>query len=222
MKNRKLIGSWVPFYMKWTGITMYFAVGLILMSAFGCARKPIEGTAIYMLSGDTVSGPAWLTGDCATFWDGKMKKRICAVGSNKSGTNVEELRMHAIEDAEDKIGGELKARVQAVIEYFGKSRKGHKEFGHPANLDLMRKTSQRISEDAVKFAQVNDFWITSTNEVYTLVSIDQTAFNDAVGRMNYISEDLRQELYKHSKSIMEQAEQDLRKELEEKAKKLLN
>ncbi|MCP4091536.1 MAG: hypothetical protein GY746_17375, partial [Gammaproteobacteria bacterium] len=59
------------------------------------------------------------------------------------------------------------------------------------------------------------------DEVYTLVSMTVKGFNDAVGRMEYLSEELRKEMHKRVEQIIEHAKEDLRKVLEKEAEKLI-
>lgn len=165
--------------------------------------------------------PAWVGGDCASFWGGKLKDRVCDVGSYSGTTDIAELRARAIEAAKKKVAQELEARVQAVVEHYGKSHHGHKDFGKPPNLNRMKKTSRKITDDAMQLSEINAFWITPKDEVYTLVSLTAAGFDDAVGRMEFLSEELRKEMHKRVEQIIEYAKEDLRKALEKEAGKLI-
>ncbi|MCP4088987.1 MAG: hypothetical protein GY746_04255, partial [Gammaproteobacteria bacterium] len=151
----------------------------------------------------------------------KLKDRVCDVGSCSGSTDIAELRARAVKAAKKKIAQELKARVQAVVEHYGKSHHGHKDFGKPPKLDLMKKSSQQITENAMQLSEINAFWITPKDEVYSLVSLTVKGFNDAVGRMEYLSEELRKEMHKRVEQIIEHAKEDLRKVLEKEAEKLI-
>ncbi len=165
--------------------------------------------------------PAWVEGDCTSYWDVKLKDRVCDVGSYSGSTDIAELRARAVKEAKKKVAQELEARVQAVVEHYGKSHHGHKDFGKPADLNLMKKTSQKITENAMQLSEINAFWITPKDEVYTLVSMTVDGFDDAVGRMEFLSEELRKEMHKRVGQIIELAKEDLRKVLKKEAEKLI-
>ncbi len=84
----------------------------------------------------------------------------------------------------------------------------------------MKKTSQKLTDDAMQLSEINAFRITPKDEVYTLVSMTVKGFNDAVGRMEYLSEELRKEMHKRVE-IIEHAKEYLRKVLEKEAEKLI-
>ncbi|MCP4098500.1 MAG: hypothetical protein GY748_19910, partial [Planctomycetaceae bacterium] len=53
--------------------------------------------------------PAWVGGDCTSFWGDKLKDRVCDVGSCSGSTDIAELRARAVKAAKKKIAQELKA-----------------------------------------------------------------------------------------------------------------
>ncbi|MCP4994104.1 MAG: hypothetical protein GY934_10040 [Gammaproteobacteria bacterium] len=85
----------------------------------------------------------------------------------------------------------------------------------------MKKTSQKITDNAMQLSEINAFWITPKDEVYTLVSMTVDGFDDAVGRMEFLSEELRKEMHKRVAQIIELAKEDLRKVLKKEAEKLI-
>lgn len=196
------------------------AVGFMLFAASGCASKTTGSMLITETEGSNYQ-PGWVSGDCAAFWGDNLKDRLCGTGSFSGSGDVATLRAKAIEEARKKVSEELESRVQAVVEHYGKSHHGHKDFGNPPNLKLMKETSQNITKDAMQMSEINDFWITSQNEVYALVSLTATAFDDALGRMSRLSEELRKEMHKRAEKTITQAEKDLRKELDKEAQELL-
>lgn len=201
-------------------LTIVAAVSFVMFAASGCASKTTGNMLITETEGSNYQ-PGWVSGDCAAFWNENLKDRLCGTGSYSGSGDVATLRARAIEEARKKVSEELEARVQAVVEHYGKSHHGHKDFGNPPNLKLMKETSQNITKDAMQMSEINDFWITPKNEVYALVSLTATAFDDAVGRMSRLSEELRKEMHKRAEKTIAQAEKELRKELEKEAKKLL-
>ncbi len=158
--------------------------------------------------------PAWVGGDYASFSGDKLKDCVCDVGSYSGTTDIAELRVRAIEAAKKKVAQELVARVQAVVEHYGKSHHGHQDFGKPPNLNLMKKTSQEITENAMQLSEIKAFWITPQNEVYALVSLTAVGFDYAMGRMGFLSEKLRKEMHKRMEQIIEHSQEHLRKALE--------
>ncbi len=185
-------------------------VTLLLLNSFSCLIAQEDNESDFI--------PAWVDGDCTSFWGDKLKERICDVGSYSNTNDIAVLRAGAIEAAKKKVAREMKARVQAVVEHYGKSHHGHKDFGKPPDLNRMKNTSQKITDDAMQLSEINAFWITPQNEVYTLVSMTTAGFDDAVGRMEFLSEELRKELHKRMEQIIEHPLEHVRKSLEKEQK----
>ncbi len=181
-------------------------VTLLFLSSFNClmAQEDKEPDLT----------PAWVGGDCTSFWGEKLKDRVCDVGSYSGSTDIADMRAKAIEAAKNNLAQELEARVQAVVEHYSKSHHGHKDFGKPTNMNLMKNTSQKITNDAMQLSEINVFWITPKKEVYALVSLTVEEFDDAVGRMEFLSEELRKELHKRVEQIIEYEKEHLSKSLE--------
>ncbi len=190
---------------------------LKFIAVVGCVFM-LPAAQAYEESGFT---PGWVSGDCASFWNGKLKDRVCATGAYSGSTDIAELRRRAIETAKKEVAQELEARVQAVVEHYGKSHHGHDDFGNPPDLKLMKKASRQITNDAMQLSEINGFWITPENEVCVLVSLTTTGFDDAVGRMGHLSDELRKEVHKRVEQIIEHVQEHLMNLLKKEAEKLI-
>jgi hypothetical protein len=191
-------------------------VGLALVGAglFACSTTPVAPKDA--IDSELADAPDWVRKGCSAYWKEKETGRICGVGAMGSTRNAALARTGAMARARTEIARSLQTQVEAMLKDYQATTTGGEEYGLAAADDQhVEDVSRQITETTLSGTELVDSWISRSGTFYALVSLDVERFQDAVSKMQNLSERVRQEVIRRS----ERAFQDLDRQLEKRGQR---
>ena len=124
----------------------------------------------------------------------------CGVGSAGGPNNPSMMRKAAVARARTEIARTLGVKVQSMLKDYQATTTGGEEFGTAAaDEQHIVDVSKQITNFSLSGTEHRDTWISNSGTWYALVVLDVEKFEDSVGKMNNLSENIR-------KAVQERAE----------------
>jgi len=186
------------------------ALTAALFVCVGCGgtQAKAPGTVI---ANELDGAPCWVTkgGNC-TGKDGDKAKFVWGVG-NVSGTrNVGLAREAALGRARTDIARSLQTRVESMLKDYQATTTGGEEFGTAAADDQhIVDTTKQITDLTLSGTEMVDSWISQSGSFWVLARLDVDGFKDAVGRMNQLSETVRQAVVERADKAFAELDQEI-------------
>ena len=164
-------------------------VALLVALSAACAHRPEPGEQI----ADEYDGaPDWVTRGCAAYWGDDDGARICGVGAMAGTRNVALARTAAMGRARTEIARSLDTKVRAMLKDYHSTTTGGDEFGiAAADEQAIDDVSKQITSMTLSGTTLQDTWVSKNGTLYSLVALDVDRFNDQIGRMSNLSENIR-------------------------------
>jgi hypothetical protein len=137
--------------------------------------------------------PAWVVGDCSSFWTDDDDVHLCGVGSVAGTRNISLARTAAIGRARARIARELETRVRSMLADYAQSPEGAEALGAEAtDARYLDDVSKQITRLALGGSALAETWVGPDGTLYTLVGLDLDHFRDSLDQMTSLSEDIRE------------------------------
>lgn len=143
--------------------------------------------------------PAWVVGDCSSFWKDDDPIHLCGVGSVAGTRNISLARTAAIGRARTRIARDLETRVRNMLTAYAGTPAGAEALGAEAKNDqYLDDVSKQITRLALSGSALEETWVGPDGTLYTLVGLDVHHFRDALDQMTSLSEDVREAVKERS------------------------
>lgn len=184
-------------------------VAIACVAAFACATEPND--ADRPEDGPLAGAPDWVLKGCSSYWGDDGGSRVCGVGSMSGTRNISLARTAAIGRARTEIARSLETKVKAMLKDYQSTTTGGEEFGSAANDEQhIEDVSKQISQTTLSGTTLQDTWVGPDGTLYTLVAMDYESFNDAVAKMNQLSESVRKAVQERAKASFEELDEETR------------
>lgn len=179
------------------GVLFVLAAGL--MACVGCGGTQPKPPAT-VIGQEFDGAPCWVTKGCGCFFkDSDKTKYVCGVGSVGGTRNPGLAREAALGRARTEIARSLQVQVQSMLKDYQATTTGGEEFGKSAaDEQHIVDVSKQITDMTLSGTEMVDSWISTSGTMYVLSRLDIEGFKDAVGRMNNLSESVRQAVVQRS------------------------
>lgn len=179
--------------------TLVSCAGIALLSLAACSTTPVPPKDA--IENELADAPDWVRKGCGSYWKDAEKRRICGVGAMGSTRNAAMARTGAMSRARTEIARSLQTQVEAMLRDYQSTTTGGEAFGLAANDEQhVEDVSRQITEMTLSGTELVDSWISRSGTFYALVSLDVETFQDAVSRMEQLSESVR-------RAVVDRAEQ---------------
>lgn len=159
---------------------------MLLFSMIGCAGR--EVTPDEQVPSEFAGAPEWVLQGCNAYWGDDGGARICGVGDAKIGSSMSIARTKATSRARTEISRTLETRVKNMIKDFQEEvTDGESEM----TAEQFSSTTVSLSKTTLNGTQVEQTWVSPSNQLYILVVLDVEAFENSVREMNEMSDQLR-------------------------------
>lgn len=165
----------------------------------GCSTTPTPPKEA--IENELSDAPEWVRRGCSTYWKDDEPRRICGVGAMGGTRNAALARTGAMTRARTEIARSLQTQVEAMLKDYQATTTGGEAFGLAANDEQhVEDVSRQITEMSLSGTELVDSWISRSGTFYALVSLDVESFQNAVSRMEQLSETVR-------RAVIERAEE---------------
>jgi ribosomal protein S20 len=159
---------------------------MLLVSMIGCGGR--EVTPDEQVPSEFAGAPEWVLQGCNAYWGDDGGARICGVGDAKIGSSMSIARTKATSRARTEISRTLETRVKNMIKDFQEEvTDGESEM----TAEQFSSTTVSLSKTTLNGTQVEQTWVSPSNQLYILVVLDVEAFENSVREMNEMSDQLR-------------------------------
>jgi ribosomal protein S20 len=159
---------------------------ILLFSMIGCGGR--EVTPDEQVPSEFAGAPEWVLQGCNAYWGDGGGARICGVGDAKIGSSMSIARTKATSRARTEISRTLETRVKNMIKDFQEEvTDGESEM----TAEQFSSTTVSLSKTTLNGTQVEQTWVSPSNQLYILVVLDVEAFENSVREMNEMSDQLR-------------------------------
>ncbi len=159
---------------------------ILLFSMIGCGGR--EVTPDEQVPSEFAGAPEWVLQGCNAYWGDDGGARICGVGDAKIGSSMSIARTKATSRARTEISRTLETRVKNMIKDFQEEvTDGESEM----TAEQFSSTTVSLSKTTLNGTQVEQTWVSPSNQLYILVVLDVEAFENSVREMNEMSDQLR-------------------------------
>jgi hypothetical protein len=123
---------------------------------------------------------------------GDNDKMIYGVGSAGGSKNVALMRSTALGRARTEIARQLDLKVKSMLKDYQSTTTGGEYFGEAANDEQhIEDVSKQITDLNLSGTRQEEIWISKTETIYVLVSLDIESFQKAVNGMTQLNEQIR-------------------------------
>ena len=175
-----------------------------VVATAGCGKDVT--TPDEQLPNEFAGAPSWVLEGCSAYWGDDGGARICGVGNAKIGRSMSIARTKATSRARAEISRTLETKVKNMIKDFQEQvTDGEQEM----TAEQFNETTVSLSKATLNGTSVQDSWISGTNELYILVSLDVEAFENSVKQMDQMSDKLRTFIEARAQKSFEQLDEEM-------------
>ena len=184
------------------------AIGTVMFAGCGGTQPK---TPANVVTNELDGAPCWVTkGGACTGKDGDKAKFVYGVGSVNGTRNVGLAREAALGRARTDIARSLQTRVEAMLKDYQATTTGGEQFGTAANDDQhIVDVSKQITDLSLSGTAMVDSWISKSGSFWVLARLDVDGFKDAVGRMNQLSEAVRQAVVERADKAFSELDKEI-------------
>ena len=143
---------------------------------------------------------------CSAYWGDDGGARICGVGNAKFTGNMSITRTKATSRARAEISRTLETKVKNMVKDFQEQvTDGEAEM----TAEQFSSTTVSLSKATLNGTQQQDTWISPSNELYVLVALDVTAFENSVREMDEMSDKLRTFIESRAKKSFAELDEEM-------------
>jgi hypothetical protein len=186
-------------------------LSLVLIGCKSMPERTVRAPA-EVLPAELEGAPDWVSGNCTDHWD-EDGQQICGVGSIGGTRNISLARSTAIARGRAEIARSLGVKLEAMLKDYQATTTGGASFGRGA-VDEQDVTivSREITDQTIKGTEPVANWISDSGTYYALVALNLEKFQDAVNRMDAISENVRQAVIERSREAFVELDQQIEEE----------
>lgn len=186
------------------------ALTAVLFTCGGCGGTKAK-TPATVIANEFDGAPCWVTkGGSCYGKDGDKAKYVWGVGSVGGTRNTGLARESALGRARTDIARSLQTRVWAMLKDYQSTTTGGEEFGKSAaDEQHIVDVSKQITDLTLSGTEMVDSWISNSGTFWALARLDVEGFKDAVGRMNQLSESVRQAVVQRADKAFEELDREV-------------
>jgi len=179
------------------------ALAVVAVTA-GCGKdvsSPDE-----QIPSEFAGAPDWVLSGCSAYWGDDGGARICGVGNARFTGNMSITRTKATSRARAEISRTLETKVKNMVkDYQEQVTDGETEM----TAEQFSSTTVSLSKATLNGTQQQDTWISPSNELYVLVALDVTAFENSVREMDEMSDKLRTFIESRAKKSFAELDEEM-------------
>jgi ribosomal protein S20 len=179
------------------------ALAVVAVTA-GCGKD--VSTPDEQIPSEFAGAPDWVLSGCNAYWGDDGGARICGVGNAKFTGNMSITRTKATSRARAEISRTLETKVKNMVkDYQEQVTDGETEM----TAEQFSSTTVSLSKATLNGTQQQDTWISPSNELYVLVALDVTAFENSVREMDEMSDKLRTFIESRAKKSFAELDEEM-------------
>ena len=179
------------------------ALAVVAVTA-GCGKD--VSTPDEQIPSEFAGAPDWVLSGCNAYWGDDGGARICGVGNAKFTGNMSITRTKATSRARAEISRTLETKVKNMVKDFQEQvTDGESEM----TAEQFSSTTVSLSKATLNGTQQTDQWISPSNELYVLVALDVTAFENSVREMDEMSDKLRTFIESRAKKSFAELDEEM-------------
>ena len=179
------------------------ALAVVAVTA-GCGKD--VSTPDEQIPSEFAGAPDWVLSGCSAYWGDDGGARICGVGNAKFTGNMSITRTKATSRARAEISRTLETKVKNMVkDYQEQVTDGETEM----TTEQFSSTTVSLSKATLNGTQQQDTWISPSNELYVLVALDVTAFENSVREMDEMSDKLRNFIESRAKKSFAELDEEM-------------
>lgn len=179
------------------------ALAFVAVTA-GCGKD--VSTPDEQIPSEFAGAPDWVLSGCSAYWGDDGGARICGVGNAKFTGNMSITRTKATSRARAEISRTLETKVKNMVkDYQEQVTDGETEM----TAEQFSSTTVSLSKATLNGTQQQDTWISPSNELYVLVALDVTAFENSVREMDEMSDKLRTFIESRAKKSFAELDEEM-------------
>ena len=179
------------------------ALAVVAVTA-GCGKD--VSTPDEQIPSEFAGAPGWVLSGCSAYWGDDGGARICGVGNAKFTGNMSITRTKATSRARAEISRTLETKVKNMVkDYQEQVTDGETEM----TAEQFSSTTVSLSKATLNGTQQQDTWISPSNELYVLVALDVTAFENSVREMDEMSNKLRTFIESRAKKSFAELDEEM-------------
>ena len=179
------------------------ALAVVVVTA-GCGTD--VSTPDEQIPSEFAGAPDWVLSGCSAYWGDDGGARICGVGNAKFTGNMSITRTKATSRARAEISRTLETKVKNMVKDFQEQvTDGEAEM----TAEQFSSTTVSLSKATLNGTQQQDTWISPSNELYVLVALDVTAFENSVREMDEMSDKLRTFIESRAKKSFAELDEEM-------------
>jgi len=187
----------IRFFLAATALTA-------LVATTGCGSK--EVTPDEQIPSEFAGAPEWVLQGCSAYWGDDGGARICGVGDAKIGSSMSIARTKATSRARAEISRTLETKVKNMIKDFQEQvTDGESEM----TAEQFSSTTVSLSKATLNGTQVQQTWVSPSNQLYMLVALDVEAFENSVREMDEMSDRLRTFIESRARKSFEELDEEM-------------
>jgi ribosomal protein S20 len=187
----------IRFFLAATALTA-------LVATTGCGSK--EVTPDEQIPSEFAGAPEWVLQGCSAYWGDDGGARICGVGDAKIGSSMSIARTKATSRARAEISRTLETKVKNMIKDFQEQvTDGESEM----TAEQFTSTTVSLSKATLNGTQVQQTWVSPSNQLYMLVALDVEAFENSVREMDEMSDRLRTFIESRARKSFEELDEEM-------------
>ncbi len=187
----------IRFFLAATALTA-------LVATTGCGSK--EVTPDEQVPSEFAGAPEWVLQGCSAYWGDDGGARICGVGDAKIGSSMSIARTKATSRARAEISRTLETKVKNMIKDFQEQvTDGESEM----TAEQFSSTTVSLSKATLNGTQVQQTWVSPSNQLYMLVALDVEAFENSVREMDEMSDRLRTFIESRARKSFEELDEEM-------------
>ena len=176
-----------------------------VVATAGCGGK--DTTSLEEeLPNEFAGAPGWVLQGCSAYWGDDGGARICGVGNAKFTGNMSITRTKASSRARTEISRTLETKVKNMVKDFQEQvTDGESEM----TAEQFSSTTVSLSKATLNGTQLQQTWMSPSNELYVLVALDVAAFENSVREMDEMSDKLRTFIESRAKKSFQELDEEM-------------
>ncbi len=178
----------------------------LMLSLSACASKPTDN---FSGNPEFAGSPKWVTGSCNNFFE-KQGDVICGVGAVTGTKNVSLQRTAAEGRARTAIARALNVKVKSMLKDYQATITGGKAFKDASDDEqYIADVAKQLTDISISGTKTEDTWMSGTNTLYVLVSLDLQAFKESLNKVKELNAEVRKAVEERAVSAFKELDKTL-------------
>lgn len=188
---------WIRFFF----VRSALLVAALMLGCGGGVTTPDE-----QAPSEFAGAPEWVLSGCNAYWDGDDGARLCGVGNARFTGNMSITRQKATARARAEISRSLETKVKSMVKDF---QEDVTDGGSEMTAEQFSTTTISLSKATLNGTQQIDQWLSPSDELWMLVALDVTAFENSVSDMTEMDERLRSYIQSRARASFEELDEEM-------------